>query len=739
MRASGKEARVALETIAALYAAVVRRVRGQKRRYREILAYVKEDESAVSSAVESAGPDAIDVVFESFCRLLFASIDMATIKAGPWRDPVSVMKEMRGSFDSVMPPPQTMYLSLGFARGVDVHAAMGDDRATARLVAYALFHELGAPEPTLHFARFEDGSVALVVYADCIDGEWTIYSTPMGRSAAKLVFKKAELRLARPKRSPVIFRVGSERVVDAGNTRTWVALSLLGRHTPIAVPDATSIGSTSAQSPILREYENAQLELYRRIARTFPRPYKRFGRTLLSLLRTWSVVDDTVVVDRALMDVIHKDGVALTHDELKVLVSAATDAFAEFDDSNDAIKKVTDVTCTGADKMVQPTSNKAHVEKSSIDALNKELAMNEASLKQPGKHFLMLSMPAVELAARVGAGKSALEVSSLSDGGMLAEVRKWNLEAGGAAAVVVSDQRVLLNYWALVYRMLVWQTKNAERCLGLYTSWYKRAFESKEPAYVVWDPPAVQTVGTVPLMAYVRAKPVVGVSLLGRPHRVARAFQRTSRDSFRAGELVEGRMSVTWDKAAVSLRDVCTEAELYGPFYTEAELTREGGAARKLHTRANGDKFRVKCKRERYPEDDPGTPSTIWSTRNLIAAGVVVGIGAGGVAAGLLSTPLALTGLVTANLVNGAVGIRDSLRPISADGAKAADKKAEGAEDGKAKLNPQTMGFEESQSAGTAVLDDAFDMRSFLLDASVEMCSTALQNAYIAAGLLAAP
>jgi hypothetical protein len=646
---------------------------------------------------------------------------------------------------------------------------MGDDRATARLVAYALFHELGAPEPTLHFARFEDGSVALVVYADCIDGEWTIYSTPMGRSAAKLVFKKAELRLARPKRSPVIFRVGSERVVDAGNTRTWVALSLLGRHTAIAVPDATSIGSTSAQSPILREYENAQLELYRRIARTFPRPYKRFGRTLLSLLRTWSVVDDTVVVDRALMDVIHKDGVALTHDELKVLVSAATDAFTDFHDSNDANKKVTGVTCTGTDKMVQPTSNKAQVEMSSINALKKELTMDEASLKkeQPGKHFLMLSMPAVERAARVGAGKSALEVSSLSDGGMLAEVRKWNLEAGGAAAVVVSDQKVLLNYWALVYRMLVWQTKNAERCLGLYTSWYKRAFESKEPAYVVWDPPGVQTVGTVPLMAYVRAKPVVDVSLLGRPHRVARAFQRTSRDSFRAGELVEGRMSVTWDKAAVSLRDVCTEAELYGPFYTEAELTREGGAARKLHTRANGDKFRVNCKRERYQEDDPGTPSTIWgsfSGSDALGAAFTLGTGAAFAATFAAPVSVAVAGLYAAALVVDK-GIAANVREAKAGLAAGVTGTKAGIAAGVAGTNagiaagltgikagvayvgdavrptptPQPVGFEESQSAGTAVLDDAFDMRSFLLDASVEMCSTALQNAYIAAGLLAAP
>jgi hypothetical protein len=753
----GKERRVAMATMAKLYAAVSRSVRGQER-YREIIGLLDATDAAVSLQLKRGD---IDAVFMSFCRVLLASIDMATIKKGPWRSTESVIQEMRGSFDAAsMPPPQTMYLSLGFAKGVDVQAAINDDRAAARLVAYALFHELGAPEPTLHVLQ-EDERLALVVYADCIDGAWTIFGTPLSLEQDGLTLAPVKLTLSKHRpgnpTAMKIHRVSSERVSDAGLSRTMVALALLGEHMPIAVPDRVSIASSGARSPVLREYENAQLELYRRVAKNAPRRYTRYGRTLLSILRTWSVVDDTVLIDGALMDVIHKDGVALTSKELRELVDAALSVFHEFEHGQVAADAIA-VTCDGNANLLLTMKGYSAADHAKL--INKELVPNKAGPDSP----LIFARPAVELAALMGAkpSSSAQNTETGPYFARFAEVRMWDHDPA-TEGEVFNDQSKLAIYWALVYRLLVLQTKKAHACLARYIEWYTAAFHVSSPVKIAWSPPSKhgrQRVATVPLMSYVRAQPTLVRDLLGKRRVVARVFQRTSRDAFAVGSFVIGKPSIAWDDTIVPLRSVSEKAYkgLYGPFFSKAELTRMEVVPAQLDP-LNGktDRFRVTCavrnvdRRRRKPDRDPSWTELAGATG---ATGAITSLAAAGVAVAAIASvanPAFAAGLATAAGFSSTAAASVAVGGAVGAGIVGASKLASSAtkldlgqiwnsfkERKKRERDIRDGGLDVEQSAGTPVHEELFDLRDFHSDPSVAMCQTALQNAYAAAGLLSA-
>ena len=178
MRRWQKESNVALGTMAKLYAAVARNIEIDGR-FREIRAYVKEANEVVRGEKERRN---LEALFRWFCRLLLASMDVANLKREPGWTSESIIAKMRPSFESVLPKVETLYLYLGFVRAMHVRSA-NSQKAQTRLVAYALFSELGSPEPKLHVVELDRG-IGLVVYADCIGGRWTIYHTPLVRDVA---------------------------------------------------------------------------------------------------------------------------------------------------------------------------------------------------------------------------------------------------------------------------------------------------------------------------------------------------------------------------------------------------------------------------------------------------------------------------------------------------------------------------------------------------------------------------
>ena len=565
---------------------------------------------------------------------------------------------------------------------------MEDERRATRLVAYALFSELGSPEPKLHVVDFGRG-IGLVVYADCIGGRWTIYHTPLVRDVAPFTTRAGTvvpaLRIdgvrlvrSRPKRTPRIFRIDSGRVSNAGRTRTWIALALLRNFTPINVPANTSIGSGSSQPALLSEHDQAQLEVYRRIAQHFRAPYKRYGRTLLSILRTWGVVGDDVSVDRQLMDVIYKtneltDSVALTFEELDELVDAAVSAHVDPHGPNSKLKSVV---CTDTEPPIIKL-NKGGLLAAVINTV--------LDSSDPAKGLVLFARPAAEIAAIFTPAKAAENQTN----SQFTEVQGWDetLKTQDLPAVV-TDETALRQYWALVYRMLMWQTLHARACLDRYKAWYSTAFEHNEPAYVVWYMPharAHQSVGTVPLMSYVRTKPKSLPDIVGKDRPVIEVFQRTSRAAFKTGTFVVGGRSVIWD-GTESLVSVSARAGLglYGPYYTEKELTRVSSAAQSLGAHVERkDRFRVYCKRPVVTKatTDANPLEVGWEAINGVsgAGGLVATIVVAAEAAG--SYPTITTALGLAGGLLGQMGTRALTfvgnAPLLSTGALAASTNAE--------------------------------------------------------------
>ena len=326
------ERRVMMRTLRRVYAAVSSRLKAQ---HRVIGRMIEEADKRVGLARDA------DVVFGWVCRLMLASIEL---RDGKFTTEEKIT-EIRASFESVLPRIETMYQRLGFVTAADVLLAMKSEKRAKRLVAYAMFYALGDQDPVLHVVRFESvpHTLGLVVFAECIDGAWSIYYTPLvvatprtppvPNEKRRLWIERVQLVHATPSQTPMIYRIDSRRVPDVGHIRTFTALALLSTDAPLNVPDPNAVASSSTSPVLYSEYDNTQLEVYRLIGkRLTKRPYPRFGRTLLSLLRTWGVVGDDVMVDRALLDVIYKadetnDRVALTPDELDELVASAREEF----------------------------------------------------------------------------------------------------------------------------------------------------------------------------------------------------------------------------------------------------------------------------------------------------------------------------------------------------------------------------------------------------------------------------
>ena len=311
-----------------------------KKSHGAVGAYVREVESTVRRETDA------DVAFGWIGRLIMASIELRT---GDELTTENKITEVMHMFETILPRIETVYVSLGFVKRADIRAAMQSVRRAKRLVAYALFSALGEKHAVLHIVRFDRHRIGLVVYAECIGGAWEIYYTPLQQDTTKtpkLILDEVSLRSAKPKSAPQMYRIQSIRERDT--KRTEVALAVLSTDAPINVPDPNAIASPSTSPVLFTEYANTQLKVYREIAQRWARrPYPRFGRTLLSLLRTWRVAGEDVMVDVALLDVLYKiddhdDRVALTFDELKKMVESATNEYVNYQkpwDDDDNKKK----------------------------------------------------------------------------------------------------------------------------------------------------------------------------------------------------------------------------------------------------------------------------------------------------------------------------------------------------------------------------------------------------------------
>jgi hypothetical protein len=757
MRRWQKESNVALGTMAKLYDAVARNIEIDGR-FREIRAYVKEANEVVRGEKERRN---LEALFRWFCRLLLASMDVANLKREPGWTSESIIAKMRPSFESVLPKVETLYLYLGFVRAMHVRSAHGQ-KAHTRLVAYALFSEMGAPKPVVHVVRWNVGSktgeTGLIVYAECIDGEWEIHYTPLlpatvpgaGAPVPVLQFDTVTIIKWRGqtrqngKVALSIYSIESRRKSDAGNARVWAALSLLGRLVPISVPTPVSI--ESGTPVLLNEHDQAQLEVYRRIAKHFRFPFPRYGRTLLSILRTWGVVGDEVSVDRALLDVLYKyegaECVALEFEELEQYVNEALEAKRVYDGA--AFDKVKSVTCTGDKVLVKRKGRALNIKKEKI---NNELSTN-------GVPDVLFARPAAEFAAIMGAGtRNPVSVD-------FTKVREWD-EGSQQPNPVVDDASRLLPYWGLVYRMLAVQTDNAKECLKKYKEWYEKAFESTEPVYIAWDRPNVQSVATIPLMSYVTMRVQRGRSFVGTRPYTWRVYRRKSTTAFDAGKLVEGTLVWHRTEHIDSIRK--RNRDVYGPYFSEkevrqfAESTDEPLRILRDHER-RGDSFVLKCQIRPITMADTASYDVVlafiaaqvpfervkWAYLKVVngskleTTGAVVG-GIGAVAATSLFagasswSAIATTGIVAVGSgVTGAavgaglfIGVAGFASKI---GSWVWGKLSRSALDYKRRAE----GGEEP-SAETPVKEEVFDLAAFFVDTTASACEVVRQNAYLAA------
>lgn len=769
-----RESDVSLATMARLYGAVARQI-SRDGRYREIRAYVKEANEVVRGEKERRN---LEALFRWFCRLLLASIDVANLKKEPGWTSEAIMTKMRPSFESLLPRVETIYLYLGFVRAIHVRAAEGR-RAETRLVAYALFSEMGSPTPVLHVAKWSSGNVGLIVYAECIDGEWEIHYTPLERTtvaravgpgaarptgSAALRFEPVVLRKWRGftrQNGAVALRVysiESRAKSNAGNALVWAALSLLRTFAPIAVPTPVSNESNALTPVLLNEYDQAQLEVYRRIAKHFRYPFPRYGRTLLSILRTWGVVGDEVAVDRQLLDVLYKyeggDCVAIDFRELERYVAEAKEAKSVYGAL--AFAKVNDAKCTGKNILIKRSGKAIPVKR---DELNAELVVGSGTVPK-----VLFARPAAEFAAIMGADKKdAVSVE-------FTPVRGWDEGTKAQNPTPEAEQEKLLGYWALVYRMLVKQTDHSEDCLEQYQQWYEKAFTSVEPVYVSWVIPSVQSVATIPLMSYVIMRVQRDENIVGAKIDTRRIYRRKSHTAFQSGKLIDGRL--IWHRTVhlASMRK--RNREIYGPYFSEKEVRlfaestdRDGRLRIQTDDKRHRDAFVLKCNIPPITLIEKATDAETWAfigaqfsgpvewalykvTGGAKAVGAgVAGLGvstalgyasyftiASSVAGWTAATTLGSVGIIVAGVTGGAVlgaggvyGLR-TLFVKSGLGQWIWGKFRRSALESK-----RLAEGGEAPSAETPVKEETFDLASFFVDTTAGACEVVRHNAHLAA------
>ena len=791
------ERRVMMRTLRRVYAAVSSRLKAQ---HRVIGRMIEEADKRVGLARDA------DVVFGWVCRLMLASIEL---RDGKFTTEEKIT-EIRASFESVLPRIETMYLRLGFVTAADVLLAMKSEKRAKRLVAYAMFYALGDQDPVLHVVRFESvpHTLGLVVFAECIDGAWSIYYTPLVVATPgtpprnRLWIERVQLVHATPSQTPMIYRIDSRRVPDVGHIRTFTALALLSTDAPLNVPDPNAVASSSTSPVLYSEYDNTQLEVYRLIGkRLTKRPYPRFGRTLLSLLRTWGVVGDDVMVDRALLDVIYKadetnDRVALTPDELDELVASAREEYEYYI----GMRGIAAADLTKLNTNIQCANNKDSVTKSApvftdanIDTLNAELNSKSTSTDAVVELNHIFARPAADFASIVGVSSTGSgwtkqpaaiwnwsksfvydtpDAKLKRSSGQLTDVLGNRTPGDDDAKHKTTDQVKLALYWALVYRMLMVQSSNVDKCLELYKEWYNKAFGVTSDVYVAWtgiyDDGAVgtvpglvlkpQSIGTVPVDSYIVTKPDRRTNELTQKRpRVWTVYRRVSRASFIKGTFERRKPKIVWvadgaHKTLIGIDEVSTESTsstnstIFGPYYTEKEAVSSPFGKDKTRQRVLRahveleDTFRIECTRPPIEIDKILTWSDTWAHlpggffgilgSGILGSGLVSGAGliatkgvlsvagslAGGAATGLVSIGAAAAGWTLGTIATGGFA-------LGAGGAywlgrrRAMESRRKG-----------TLGA-EAASAAIPLLDDTFDLNEFFKDTSTGMCSVVLYNA----------
>jgi len=593
-----------------------------KKSHGAVGAYVREVESTVRRETDA------DVAFGWIGRLIMASIELRT---GDELTTENKITEVMHMFETILPRIETVYVSLGFVKRADIRAAMQSVRRAKQLVAYALFSALGEKHAVLHIVRFDQHRIGLVVYAECIGGAWEIYYTPVQRDHAtsKLILDEVSLRSAKPKSAPQMYRIQSIRERDT--KRTEVALAVLSTDAPINVPDPNAIASPSTSPVLFTEYANTQLKVYREIAQRWARrPYPRFGRTLLSLLRTWRVAGEDVMVDVALLDVLYKiddhdDRVALTFDELTKMVESAKKEYDDYQRPWDPDANKTRLKAIQADEGSDKFSDAVPIAKEKIPTLNTILDDNIDGTA-PTDIETIMGRPAAELASFLSiavkpdkAGLPALpnggidkitnnlqseDIDLTKVTGLTKQDGKEAAKATGAggnqageaanddeeakkkaaeAAEAKGERLKLGKYWAMVYKILHAQTNNIGTCLERYREWYEKAFSNDTDVRVVWDIGKYderQHLGTILVGSY-----IVGHykrDVIRRNEKVWVVYKKKSEDSFEKGMFKKGDDRVTWTeygaslgKTSVSVADIVSaRRKVHGPYYTEKQVIR---------------------------------------------------------------------------------------------------------------------------------------------------------------------
>jgi hypothetical protein len=596
----------------------------------------------------------------------------------------------------------------------------------------------------------------------------------------------------------MIYRIDSRRVPDVGHIRTFTALAMLSTDAPLNVPDPSAVASSSTSPVLYSDYDNTQLEVYRLIAkRLTKRPYPRFGRTLLSLLRTWGVVGDDVMVDRALLDVIYKadetnDRVALTPYELDELVESAKEEYGYYEQTRD----IPDITKLNTNIMCEIGTDANSVTKSApvftganIDTLNNEL--NGVVL--PSHLF---ARPAADFASIVGAGTTGngiftkgtnwsksffvetTDAKLKRSSGQLTDLLGHRTPGDDDAKHKTTDQKKLAVYWALVYRMLMVQSHHVDICLASYKDWYDKAFSVTSDVYVAWTgiydttgALMLQSIGTVPVDSYIVTKPDRRTNeLTKKRQRVWTVYRRVSRASFIKGTFERRKPKVAWvadgvHRTLVGIDEVSTEASkstIFGPYYTEKEAVSSPFSISKtpqLAVRAHvelDDTFRIECARPPIEIDTALTFTDIWAHApggyggwSVIGSSIVGGSGAGlatyaataatvaTVAEGTVlpsTVPVVATGLAGWTLGAAATGVGVGVLVGAAVAGGAYWLARRKAMESRRK---GTLGA-EAASAAIPRLEETFDLNEFFKDTSAGMCSVVLYNADHAARVVIA-
>lgn len=636
-----------------------------KKSHGAVGAYVREVESTVRRETDA------DVAFGWIGRLIMASIELRT---GDELTTENKITEVMHMFETILPRIETVYVSLGFVKRADIRAAMQSVRRAKRLVAYALFSALGEKHAVLHIVRFDQHRIGLVVYAECIGGAWEIYYTPLQldpkSTKDRLILDEVSLRSAKPKSAPQMYRIQSIRERDT--KRTEVALAVLSTDAPINVPDPNAIASPSTSPVLFTEYANTQLKVYREIAQRWARrPYPRFGRTLLSLLRTWRVAGEDVMVDIDLLDVLYKiddhdDRVALTFDELTKMVESATNEYKDYQrpwDTDDDKKKR--LKAIQADEGSDKFSDAVPIAKEKIPTLNTILDDNIDAPNAKDIETIM-GRPAAELASFLSIdvksdttgtpalqpteiakikeklqsekidltkvtgltkqeGKEAPKTTGVGSKQADQEADKEAKEAAEAAETE-KERLKLGKYWAMVYKILHAQTTNIGTCLEKYLEWYEKAFSNDTDVRVVWDIGKYderQHLGTILVGSY-----IVGHykrDVIRRNEKVWVVYKKKSEDSFEKGMFKKGDDRVTWTeygealaKTSVRVADIVSakRKKMHGPYYTEKQVIRAILDPPKDTLRAIVDKnkFWIECEQPTIERD--GKHYTKWDVLN---------------------------------------------------------------------------------------------------------------------------